>query len=174
MLPKTGRSRQAANGCSGGGFCGGLTADTGGLPGKAHAKPQNTTGRRQSERCPRSAQAHPIPNQAGLKQRQFSIGEHVFVIGHRVHIVTGFGGVWPRQPLRRQAGRRVMPRAEVQAAGCRLEARGGQCLRRERRRPLRTLEVSMLKADSSRWEGSERKPRRKARPSWYSTSRAEP
>jgi hypothetical protein len=41
--------------------------------------------------------------------------------------------------------------------------------RRERNKPSRTLEVSTLKADSDRWDGSERKPRRKARPTWYST-----
>jgi len=53
----------------------------------------------------------------------FSIREHVFVVWHRVHVVTGFVGIGPWGAGRRQpggpawaeasAGRRVVPGAEV-------------------------------------------------------------
>ena len=54
----------------------------------------------------------------------FSVGQHVLVVGHRVHVVTGFVGVWTREALRRRsgrpacaeatAGRRVVPGAQVE------------------------------------------------------------
>ena len=90
----------------------------------------------------------------------------------------------------------ALVKGRPEAEGCRLEVRDwglrlrpavsrlrtgreaagwrGHCLRSDRSRPFKTLEVSTLKADSSRCAGSARKPRRQAKPTWYSTSRAEP
>ena len=44
---------------------------------------------------------------------RLSVGQHVFVIGHRVHIPTRFVGVGPCGTRRGQAGGRVVPGAEV-------------------------------------------------------------
>jgi len=116
-----------------------------------------------------------------------SIGQHILVVGHRVSILARFVGVraqdtrWRRSgwPACRSlgAGRRVVPGAEVaerQAGDWRPQAGDGYCLRSDRNKPLRTFEVSTVRADSSRCDCSGRKPRRKASPTWYSTSRAEP
>ena len=43
----------------------------------------------------------------------FSVREDVFVIRHRVHIVTRFLGLGTRGARRRQAGRRVVPSTQV-------------------------------------------------------------
>jgi len=53
---------------------------------------------------------HPEPSEAAAV---VSVGQHVLVVGHGVHVVTGFVGVGPRHPLRRRPGGRVMPGAEV-------------------------------------------------------------
>jgi len=62
----------------------------------------------------------------------------------------------------------------MQAGGWRLETGDCRYLRRERNKPFRTLDVSTLNAHSSWRGGSARNPRRAAKPTWYSTSRAEP
>jgi hypothetical protein len=54
--------------------------------------------------------AHP---RAGLRQRQFSVGQRIFVIGCGIHIVARFVGVGTRQALWRRPGWGVMPGAEV-------------------------------------------------------------
>ncbi len=109
---------------------------------------------------------------------RLSIREHVLVVGCRVHVVARFVGVGARPIRRRRSGRRVVPGAEVaeEVTGWRLQAGDWSylLLRSERIKPLRTFEVSTVRADSCRCDCSGRKPRRTASPTWYSTSRAEP
>src|ERR1051326_7370454 len=42
-----------------------------------------------------------------------SVGEGVFVVGHRVQVVARFVGAWTRNRLGKGLGRRVMPGAEM-------------------------------------------------------------
>ena len=56
-------------------------------------------------------QAPPIA-QDGSDYRS-SVGEHVFVVRGRVHIVARFVGIWTREALWRRSGWRVVPGAEM-------------------------------------------------------------
>ena len=55
--------------------------------------------------------AHPVVSASG--EPPYSVRKDVFVIRHRVHIVTRFVGVWTPHAQWARSGRRVVPGAEV-------------------------------------------------------------
>ena len=64
-----------------------------------------------SPECPRrTGAAHP---RAGQRQRQFSVGQRIFVIGCGIHIVARFVGVETRQALWWRPGWGGTPGAEM-------------------------------------------------------------
>lgn len=127
---------------------------------------------------PGGTQAPRLPRRSGANHPG-SVGQDVLIVGHRVHILTRLVGVWAWRGCRLEAGGwRVAPgtteMASSQPGDLRLQAGDAYGLRRDRNKPFKTLQVSTLNADNCWCDGSARKPSRKARPTWHSTSRADP